>query len=177
MNLEDCLVFVTWDQGQAVIHIWGLFSDKDTQSCPSPSVPLLLRDDILAGQNGNEHTMSGHSCEKLRRWYWSDEKAAVTAHYFHVCLWMNHAALTQTLRLALEAIFIWRLQVAHIMFDRILASKHRLMDKRNNYLSFMCLTFLFLLLLLRLNMFLLTLFFFSHPTLRNNFEVTLSNQK
>lgn len=74
----------------------------------------------------------------------------------HVCVrvyeWFMLQCNTKarTLRIAL----IWRLEVVNIMFDRILASKHSLMDKGNNYLSFMCLRFLFSPLLLLLNMFL-----------------------
>lgn len=84
------------------------------------------------------------------------KKTALPHVCVFVCVFMNDSCCGATKKLThdLRIIFIWRLEVVHIMFDRILTSKHSLTDKGNNYLSFMCLRFLFSPLLLLLNMFL-----------------------
>lgn len=69
------------------------------------------------------------------------------------------------------------------MFDRILASKHRLTDKGNNYLSFMCLRFSLLSSFVAVkHVLLLNTFFFSvtkkskalvHATFKSHFKTEM----
>lgn len=133
-------------------------TDRQSRGSLCLSVPVLLREDILARQNGNVRTIvlyNWKAAEIILVRQKNDDAPAPT----FVCVCMNDSCrsttqkLTLSRRVILRIIFTWRLEVVHIMSDRIPASKHRLKDKGNNYLSFMCLSFLFSLLWL-LNMFL-----------------------
>lgn len=142
---------------RSALSIWILFSHQHwgTHKAVALAVRLLLREDILASRNGNERTMV-MECWKDVAIILDGQKRGCLARRacVHACarVFMNDSCGSTTQKL--RVIFIWRLRVVHIMFDRILASKHSLMDKGNNYLSFMCLRFLCSPLLLLLNMFL-----------------------